>query len=794
MIRFTKKMEGIRIRSFHLINGVCALSLPVFVTGQEVDREWWFVNGSIQSMVQAGDTLFVGGSFDHICPPWSHGAVLDTALGQVFDPGVFPNGSVLCAIPAAEGGWYIGGSFDRFGTEERGHLARIDHDGALLPWNPTADYAVLCMELVGDTLYVGGTFTTINGQARNRIAAFSTTTGALLPPVGCTSMTGAVVGMSESDGLLYFGGTFTSVCGQVRSRLAAIDIADHALADWAPVASVGQYTGVNEVKAYGNRIYVGGQIDSINGVPRGNAAVLDTTGALLPWDPMVSGTVYCMELLGDRLWIGGGIDSIGGSLRRGIGVVDTVAGNLLPWQPDWQPASTFVVVKDMDFAGSKLYLGGAMELVGGRNDAVCLDVGTGELLSWNPNADYDLVEVCMNGDRIYCGGWFRSIGRIARHNGAAFSISTKEPLAWDPRTTPEFADLWGLAVIGDLVYLGGSFTGAGGDTSVHLAGVDRITGDLVVAANANSYVNALTAHDGLLYAGGIFTNINGQFAPFLAVLSPLLDSLYAWDHAPDWSVSTLKFEGDTLFVGGWFEQIGQQLRSRAAAIDVGDDLLLPWAPEADDVVRSFCKRGDLVYLGGDFMTIDQQPRTRLAAVDLATGAALPWAPAVNDGVNSIALYGDRVYATGSFYNGNIMDPASFLAAWSMADGSLIPWAPQFTSLYWGLTNLVIGDELFVGGNFHNLEVTPREGLVVYHLPPIDVGMEPLAAESDLVIWPVPAGDQLYFNEPVTGEIVDAAGRFVLQVRNKSTIDVRMLDPGLYSIHRSGERAVRFVVN
>ena len=83
---------------------------------------------------------------------------------------------------------------------------------------------------------------------------------------------------------------------------------------------------------------------------------------------------------------------------------------------------------------------------------------------------------------------------------------------------------------------------------------------------------------------------------------------------------------------------------------------------------------------------------------------------------------------------------------------------------------------------------------MYHLPPIDVGMESLAAEPDLVIWPVPASDQLYFNEPVTGEIVDASGRFVLQVRNKSTIDVRMLDPGLYSIHRSGERAVRFVVN
>lgn len=776
------------------IGCVCALGLPGVLAGQEVDREWWFVNGTVQSMVQAGDTLFVGGSFDHICPPWSHGAVLDTMLGHVFDPGAFPNNSVLCAAPDGEGGWFIGGSFDRFGNDDRAHLARIDHNGALLPWAPAADYAVLCMELAGDTLYVGGTFMTIDGQARNRIAAFNTTTGDLLPPVGCTSMTGAVVGMSEGDGVLYFGGTFTSVCGQPRSRLAAIDIADHALADWAPVASVGQYTGVNEVKAYGNRIYVGGQIDSINGVPRGNVAALDREGVLLSWDPVARGTVYCMELVGDQLWIGGGIDSLGGSLRRGIGVVDTVAGALMPWQPNWQLASTFVVVKDMAFAGSKLFLGGTMELVGGHYDAVSVDVESGELLPWNPNPDYDVVELCMNGDRIYCGGWFRSIGRIPRHNGAAFSISTKQPLAWDPRTTPEFADLWGLAVIGDFVYLGGSFSGAGGGASEHLAAVDRITGDLIIAANANSYVNTLASHDGLLYAGGIFTNINGQFAPHLAVLSPMLDSLYAWDHAPDWTVSTLSFEGDTLFVGGWFEQIGPELRSRAAAIDLSDNLLLPWAPLADDVVRGICKRGDHVYLGGDFTTIDQQPRTRLAAVDLTTGAPLPWAPEVNDGVSSIALHGDRVYATGQFYNGNIMDPSSFLAAWSMADGSLIPWDPQFTSLYWGITSLVIGDELFVGGNFFNLETTPREGLVVYRLPPFHVGMEPLAAEPDLLVWPVPTSDELHFNEPVTGSIVDASGRVVIQVLNKSIIDVRMLDRGLYSISRPGERSVRFVVH
>src|SRR4051794_11619020 len=73
----------------------------------------------------------------------------------------------------------------------------------------------------GSRIYVGGDFTTANGQARWRLAAFSTSTGQLLstfsPAVG-----GQVRTIVATDTTVYLGGNFTAVAGVARDRLPAV--------------------------------------------------------------------------------------------------------------------------------------------------------------------------------------------------------------------------------------------------------------------------------------------------------------------------------------------------------------------------------------------------------------------------------------------------------------------------------------------------------------------------------------------------------------------------------------------
>ena len=64
----------------------------------------------------------------------------------------------------------------------------------------------------GTTVYVGGSFTTVDGKPRNHIAAFSTTTGALLSWNPDVERPGRPIATFGNN--VYIGGSFTKVSGR----------------------------------------------------------------------------------------------------------------------------------------------------------------------------------------------------------------------------------------------------------------------------------------------------------------------------------------------------------------------------------------------------------------------------------------------------------------------------------------------------------------------------------------------------------------------------------------------------
>ena len=203
---------------------------------------------------------------------------------------------------------YAAGQFSRArpagappGTSEtvRNNLLAYDiRTGVLVPgFAPSlnAQALVVTPSPDGSRIYVGGDFTSVNGQPRNRVAAFDTATGALVP--GFTpSASSQVNAIAATNDTVYLGGALTAIGGVARQRLAAVRASDGLLLPWAPVPGVGSTAGNSNgntatsnvvlalVVTPGNQVVAAGRFDSLNGIKATGVGALDgTTGATRPF-------------------------------------------------------------------------------------------------------------------------------------------------------------------------------------------------------------------------------------------------------------------------------------------------------------------------------------------------------------------------------------------------------------------------------------------------------------------------------------------------------------------------------
>ncbi|MFT4216805.1 MAG: PKD domain-containing protein [Micropruina sp.] len=195
---------------------------------------------------------------------------------------------------------YAGGAFTRArpagaaaGTNEtvRNNLLAFDITTGNLDTSfaPDLNGQVLGVAVSPDKsrVYVVGDFTTANGQARRRVAAYSTATGELITafnPVGVNSRARAVAATNDT---VYVGGSYLSAGDTTRNSLAAFRASDGALLPWAPAAERSVW-GL-AVSPDGANVFAAGQFTTINGQNvYGMAKIGATSGALdTAWVPEV---------------------------------------------------------------------------------------------------------------------------------------------------------------------------------------------------------------------------------------------------------------------------------------------------------------------------------------------------------------------------------------------------------------------------------------------------------------------------------------------------------------------------
>lgn len=149
---------------------------------------------------------------------------------------------------------------------------------------PSLNAQVLALALTpdGSKLFVGGDFTTADGVAHSRIAAYNTSTGVLISAF-TASANASIRSIIATNSVVYIGGDFTAINGITRDHLAAFSIpSNYALTTWKPSVD---YTVRSMVLTPDlSQVDIAGSFQNLNGVAAyGMAAVKASDGTMVPW-------------------------------------------------------------------------------------------------------------------------------------------------------------------------------------------------------------------------------------------------------------------------------------------------------------------------------------------------------------------------------------------------------------------------------------------------------------------------------------------------------------------------------
>jgi PKD repeat protein len=205
------------------------------------------LNGKVLSIAQVGGTMVLGGEFTQARNNGSTQTLaranllaFDATTGQIsttFVPN--PNGPVNVVLPAGD----------------------------------------------GTSVYVGGSFTSIAGEARKNLVRLDVSSGAVLPGFNPGKVAGQVKDLRLSGGRLWVAGAFTHIANNQQAALATLNPATGALSPFFRGVVTGThnggYTTVSkiDVTPSGDRLVAIGNFTAVNGSRRWQLAVLDLTGA-----------------------------------------------------------------------------------------------------------------------------------------------------------------------------------------------------------------------------------------------------------------------------------------------------------------------------------------------------------------------------------------------------------------------------------------------------------------------------------------------------------------------------------
>jgi hypothetical protein len=415
-------IRGDRRRAIAIVSATTGAAIPWHAPAQISD---------VTALTAAGGQIYIGGYMGK--GDQSEAKVLAITFRRptlvwAKTPDVGDGLPAASVIATAPGSVFIGGAMDHFRGADREGIATIDlskktvrrwsasfrHDGEISP--PTA------LVIGGDTLYAGGGFSTVNGRARDGLAAFDARTGELLdwraPPMGDHNY--GVTALTVDDTRLYVGGDFVSWGDVSQWSIAAFDRKTGAVEHWGP--------SIRNSSGYG----VG------------------------------YGVVYALQIRPNALYVGGEFNLVGERRRAGIAALDRRSGTVLDWSPD---LATLLAVNTIAVSDQAVYAGGwCISCEGDQPNGVRAIDANGRVqpvgASIRGESIAEVRAIALDRSHIVVAGSFDHVGGAARPGLAVIDASTGDLSPWVP--AGRLSPYWGVSevlVVGDVLVVAGRYGG-----------------------------------------------------------------------------------------------------------------------------------------------------------------------------------------------------------------------------------------------------------------------------------------------------------------------------------------------
>lgn len=729
-------------------------------------------NQSIRALSFSAGDLFVGGAFDRVGGiAANRTARWDGERWFALGSGVSGFNAVVEDIDASSGGnVYVVGVFSSAGGQAADSIARWNTSSE--QWFPlatsvngTVDAVIVVPTAGGDTVYVGGAFTEIDGVSANRVAKWRNGTWTALGSGISGGTTPRVHSLSfnpSSVAQIAVGGRFTAAGGSTANNVAIWNGSS-----WSALGS-GTSNGVDGVVKFldfrgANFVVVGGNFLNAGTINQANGSALWQGGN--NWSLFTgrgsNGEVRGIIENANRTYVGGTFSTVQQPNNNIVG-----AAYLAQWDGNiWEtiPSSPNASVLRMERAGNgsdSFFLAGSFGQAGG------IEVGFVALFKPTIGGSFTLRNIFLplggglegssakvyaiqpHSDGIYVAGRFSIAGDELINNIALFNKTDRTwsmiPGEVGSQTNGTNDDVYALALRGNELIMGGEFTQAGGIPAAGVAIYNTQTDSWsALATSINGNVNAVAVNGTDIYIGGEFTAINGVPVNHVARWNGTVWS--ALGTGTDGAVNAVLFKNGFLYAGGLFGNAGGVPASNIARFNPTNATWQALGVGADDEVLTLSELFfGTIGVGGKFNTAGGVAGTSAIAT-LNTSISTPVWAALGTGtdgyVTSIETRGNDIYIGGLF---NRMLPntiVNHIARWNgtawLPLGSGVAGANLPNSEVGALS--VVGDSLFAGGRFTRAGDKPSRRFAEWQQPEVDLAVS-LASSPN----PVNIGNQITY--------------------------------------------------
>jgi hypothetical protein len=431
-------------------------------------------SGSVSALARYGGYLYAGGGFTNAALGITNLAKWDGSAWSAVGTGANLTVRDLLSDGA---NLYVGGDFTKIAGQAINRIAKWDGvswsslGAGVQGFGAGASPGIYKMSFDAQgRLFIAGNFNQVSGVGVSHVAGWDGANWFALGGAtskGMTHFSGQVQGL-YSDGLnLYAGGVFTEGGSAIVNGVARWDGTS-----WSPVGNVinGQLPSAvaRTFVTGGGYLYAGGSFTNIGGTAAKRIAQWDGSQWYNIGD--FDGQVRALLFDGTYVWTGGAFTNISGGYTPGLALFWAGSGWYTAGYVSGGSQSVSAIAWD---GASYYYVGGNFTSIGGVS---ALNIAVFDGFNWYPlgsGVNGTVSALALNNGALYAGGSFTSAGgasanRIAKWDGASWSA-----LGSGITGSSSSAAVTAIVFRGSDLFAGGTFTNAGG---VYAAGIAKWDG------------------------------------------------------------------------------------------------------------------------------------------------------------------------------------------------------------------------------------------------------------------------------------------------------------------------------